>query len=185
MSPRERILAIFSRQETDKAAVINPTSLLTLDSMKALGVSGPGVHLDADKMAALAAAGHELCGFDSIMPKFSIVHSAAALGAQVDWHPGDDTMPVIRKHPISDPDQFKIPHDFLDRPETLVVLEAIKLLKKRYGNRVAIIGKVFGPWSTAYNMCGAEEFLIETILDPEKTKRYLEVFTHLQYIEYL
>jgi len=176
MSPKERVLAIFNRQETDKAAVINPTSLLTIDSMNALGLSCPGVHLDADKMAAAAAAGYELCGFDSVMPKFSIVHSAAALGAEVDWNSGD-AMPVIRKHPITDPEQFRMPENFLDRPETLVVLDAIKLLKKRYGDNIAIIGKVFGPWTTAYNMCGTSEFLIETVDDPEKTRRYLEVFT--------
>ena len=176
MSPRERVFAILNRQETDLAAVINPTSILTMDSMKALGLSCPGVHLDAHKMAAVAAAGHELCGFDSVMPKFSIVHSAAALGADVDWRSGDE-MPVVRGHPISDPGQFKMPAGFLDHPAVKVVLDAIRLLKKRYSNNIAIIGKVFGPWTTAYNMCGTQEFLIETVLDPEKTARYLEVFT--------
>jgi [methyl-Co(III) methanol-specific corrinoid protein]:coenzyme M methyltransferase len=176
MSPKERVMAIFKGQETDKAAVINPTSVLTLDSMERLGLSCPGVHLDADKMAAVAAAGRELCGFDSVMPKFSIVHSAAALGAFVDWNSGD-AMPVIKKHPITDPEQFKMPVDFLDRPETKVVLDALRLLKKRYGDEIVIIGKVFGPWTTAYNMCGTQEFLMETAVDPEKAARYLEVFT--------
>ena len=215
---RERVLAIFQGVETDRAAVINLTSVLTLDSMEAMGrnpsknaqqhwleriqswfgvikatnqrptgavklqtnfqtgLKCPDVHLDAEKMAAAAAAAHELCGFDSVMPKFSIVHSAAALGAQVDWRSGD-FMPVITKFPISDPEQFTMPDDFLDRPETKVVLDAIRLLKKRYGDTVAITGKVFGPWTTSYNMVGTEEFLMGTILDPEKTKRYLEVFT--------
>ncbi|MCL1991856.1 MAG: MtaA/CmuA family methyltransferase [Spirochaetes bacterium] len=176
MSPKERVMAIFKGQETDKAAVINPTSVLTMDSMAALGLSCPGVHIDADKMAAAAATGHDLCGFDSVMPKFSVVHSAAALGAEVDWNSGD-AMPVIRKHPISDPEQFKMPENFLDHPATKVVLDALRLLKKRYGDSIVIIGKVFGPWTTAYNMCGTQEFLIETALDPEKAARYLEVFT--------
>jgi len=175
MKPHERIMAIFQGLETDRAAVINPTSILTLDSMRELGLKCPDVHLDAEKMALAGAAGHELCGFDSIMPKFGVVHSAAALGAEVDWGSGD-AMPVIRRHPVSDPEQFAIPNDFFDRPEIKVVLDAIRLLKKRYGDTVAIIGKVFGPWTTAYNLCGTEEFLLGTILDPDKTKRYLEVF---------
>ena len=169
-------MAIFQGLETDRAAVISLTSVLTLDSMNALGLKCPDVHLDAEKMAAAAAAAHELCGFDSVMPKFSIVHSAAALGAEVDWRSGD-SMPVIRKNPIRDPEQFTMSDDFLDRPETKVVLDAIRLLKKRYGDTVAITGKVFGPWTTSYNMCGTTEFLLGTRLDPEKTKRYLEVFT--------
>ncbi|MCL2303852.1 MAG: MtaA/CmuA family methyltransferase [Planctomycetaceae bacterium] len=176
MNSRERVMAVFQGLETDRAAIINLTSVLTLDSMNALGLKCPDVHLDAEKMAAAAAAAHELCGFDSVMPKFSIVHSAAALGAQVDWRSGD-SMPVIRKNPISDPEQFIMPDDFLDRPETKVLLDAIRLLKKRYGDTVAICGKVFGPWTTSYNMCGTENFLMGTVLEPEKTRRYLEVFT--------
>jgi len=176
MLPKERVMAIFKGLETDRATAINPTSVLTMDSMNAVGVKCPDVHLDADKMAAAAAAGHELCGFDSVMPKFGVVHSAAALGAEVEWGDGD-SMPIIRRHPISDPDQFKMPDDFLDRKEVKTVLDAIKLLKQRYGDSVAIIGKVFGPWTTAYNMCGTQEFLIETALDPDKAKQYLEIFT--------
>ena len=176
MTPKQRVLAIFNRQETDKAAVINLTSILTLDSMKELGLSCPGVHLDADKMAAAAAAGYELLGFDSVMPKFSVVHSAAALGAQVDWG-SDDVMPVIRTHPITDPEQFRMPENFLNHPAIKTVLDAIRLLKKKYGDYIAVAGKVFGPWTTAYNLCGTQEFLIETALDKEKAARYLEVFT--------
>ena len=174
----KRVLAVFQGGETDRAAVLSLTSVLTLDSMAAFGLKCPDVHLDAEKMALAAAAAHELCGFDSVMPKFSIVHSAAALGAEVDWRSGD-AMPVIRKRPISEPEQFTLPDDFLDRPETKVVLDAIRLLKKRYGDTVAITGKVFGPWTTSYNMVGTEAFLMGTILDPEKTRRYLEVFTNV------
>jgi len=178
MNSRERIFKIFQGLETDRAAVVNLTSVLTLDSMDALGLKCPDVHLDAEKMASAAAAAHELCGFDSVMPKFSIVHSAAALGAQVDWRSGD-FMPVITKRPISDPEQFVMPDDFLDRPATKVVLDAIRLLKQRYGDSVAVAGKVFGPWTTAYNLVGTEEFLMGTLLDPAKTRRYLEVFTEV------
>ena len=176
MNAKERISAIFQGLETDRAAVLNLTSVLTVDSMNALGLKCPDVHLEAQKMADAAAAAHELCGFDSVMPKFSIVHSAAALGAEIDWRSGD-AMPIIRKNPVNDPEKFKIPDDFLDRPEIKVVLDAISLLKKRYGDTVVVTGKVFGPWTTAYNMCGTEAFLLGTLLETEKTRRYLEVFT--------
>lgn len=175
MKPKERVMAVFAGKETDRAAVINPTSIITLDSMASIGVKFPDVHLDGEKMAAAAATGHDLCGFDSVMPKFSVVQSAAALGAEVDWGSGD-AMPIIRKHPITDPEQFRIPEDFLDRQPVKAVLDALKILKKKYGDEVAIIGKVFGPWTTAYNMCGTEQFLMETALDPERAVEFLEVF---------
>jgi len=144
--------------------------------MMATGTSFPKAHKDADEMAALASASYELLGFDSVMPKFSVVHSAAALGAAVDWRSGGD-MPVITKRPYSDPDQFKMPNDFLDRAPVKVVLDAIKILKKKYRGHVAIIGKVFGPWTSAYNLYGTEHLLMDTILEPERARAFLEAFT--------
>jgi [methyl-Co(III) methanol-specific corrinoid protein]:coenzyme M methyltransferase len=178
MTSKERVMAAFAREPVDRAPVINPTSIITLESMNSVGLKFPDVHLDAYKMAAAAATGRDILGFDSVMPKFSVVHSAAAMGAEVDWGQGN-SMPVIRRHPIKDPDQVKIPADILDRAPVKVVLDAIKLLRKRYGNEIAIIGKVFGPWTTAYNMCGTENFLIETALDPDTAVSYLEAFAPL------
>jgi [methyl-Co(III) methanol-specific corrinoid protein]:coenzyme M methyltransferase len=37
------------------------------------------------------------------------------------------------------------------------------------------VGKVYGPWSVGYAMAGIENILIDTMLDPDKVKRYLDV----------
>ena len=37
------------------------------------------------------------------------------------------------------------------------------------------MGKVYGPWSVGYALVGIENFLIDTMLDPDKIKRYLDV----------
>jgi [methyl-Co(III) methanol-specific corrinoid protein]:coenzyme M methyltransferase len=49
-----------------------------------------------------------------------------------------------------------------------VVLESIYLLRKRYGDRVVIVGKVMGPWTLSYHMMGMEEFLVSTKLTPNR-----------------
>jgi [methyl-Co(III) methanol-specific corrinoid protein]:coenzyme M methyltransferase len=53
--------------------------------MDAAGVSFPEAHLDANAMADLALAGHEILGFDTVMPEYSVQQEAAALGCEVDW----------------------------------------------------------------------------------------------------
>jgi [methyl-Co(III) methanol-specific corrinoid protein]:coenzyme M methyltransferase len=66
--------------------------------MDKAGVSFPEAHLDARAMADLALAGCEILGFDTVMPEYSVVQEAAALGAQVDW--GDrDKMPDVKAFP--------------------------------------------------------------------------------------
>lgn len=71
-------------------------------------------------------------------------------------------------------DEIRIPDDFLRRPGCAVPLEAIGLLRRRLGGEVAIVGKVFGPWTLGYHLFGVEEFLINTLLKPEAVKRAME-----------
>jgi len=83
-------------------------------------------------------------------------------------------MPVEHKHPWHEPEEVKIPTDFLERPSTKAVLDAIRILRNEYGERVAIVGKVMGPWTLAYHTHGTQDFLMKTILEPNKIHRFLD-----------
>lgn len=174
MNSRERFLAAIRRQEVDRPCVGNPTSVATVESMQATGAFFPDVHLDADKMATLAAAGHDILGFDTVSPYYSVQQEAAAFGCEMTW--GEiDSMPDSLGPIYEEPDEVKLPEDFLDRLAVKTVLDSIKLLRKRYGDSVAIIGKVMGPWTLAYHLYGTQRFLMDTILEPEKVRAFLEV----------
>ena len=104
------------------------------------------------------------------MPLFSVWHESAALGCEVEW--GEiDRMPDCRAHLCKVGDDIRIPKDLLGHPACTVPLEAIRLLRKRLGDEVAIVGKVFGPWTLGYHVFGVEEFLINTLLEPDVVKR--------------
>jgi [methyl-Co(III) methanol-specific corrinoid protein]:coenzyme M methyltransferase len=136
--------------------------------MDACGVSFPQAHLDAGAMAELALAGHEIVGFDTVMPEFSVDQEAAALGCEVDW--GDrETMPDCKNFPYEDFSDVKIPQDLLEKPSTRVVLDALTILRRNVGGRVAIVGKVMGPWTLAYHMAGTQNLLLQVGLG-EKVK---------------
>jgi len=173
MTPRERFLSALNRQPTDTVCVANPTSLATLDLMEQTGCFFPDVHLDADKMATLAAAGHGLLGYDTVAPYFSVINEAAALGCKVDW--GDAShMPTVRGHLFHDPDEVGAPDDFLQRQPTRTILDAIRILRRRYGDSVAIVGKVFGGWTLAYHTVGIESFLVSILDEPDRVHRFLD-----------
>ena len=178
MTPRERFLAALKREPTDRPSVGNPTSIATVDLMEATGCFFPEVHNDGTQMADLASTGYELLGYDTVAPYFSVVQEAAALGAKVDW--GDrEHLPTVRRcqdgrYLIQQPDQVSVPDDFLERGPIRTVLDAIRLLKERYDGEVAIIGKVFGPWTLAYHLYGIENFLVLQMDDPEKLVQLLD-----------
>jgi [methyl-Co(III) methanol-specific corrinoid protein]:coenzyme M methyltransferase len=138
--------------------------------MDATGISFPEAHLHADAMAELALAGHEIIGFDTVMPEFSVDQEAAALGADVDW--GDrDRMPDTKSFLYEDFADILIPDDFLEKPSMRVLLDALTILRRHVGGRATIIGKAMGPWTLSYHMAGTQNFLLQLGLG-QKEKVY-------------
>ncbi|MBM4279181.1 MAG: MtaA/CmuA family methyltransferase, partial [Deltaproteobacteria bacterium] len=159
-SPKRRFLSgLFGGRKGDRISVANPTSIVSVELMEKTGIFFPDAHLDPIKMAELAAAGYEILGFDSIMPEFSVQQEAEALGCVVDWG-SPSMMPDAKTHPVKEVSQLHIPENLLEKPSIRVVLQALELLRKNYGNQVGIIGKVMGPWTISYHMCGVQEFLL-------------------------
>lgn len=173
MKPRDIFLTKLQRGPTPRAAVGSATSIVTTDLMDKVQVSFPGAHLDPEKMAKLAAAGHTELGFDNVMPLFSVWHESAALGCPVDWgHNG--RMPDGRPIYSSIDDPVSVPKDFLKKPGCAVPLKALERLKKEFGDQAAVVGKVFGPWTLGYHLFGVEEFLISTLLKPDRLKQVMQ-----------
>lgn len=171
---RQRFLNALRRgNDAGKPSPGTGTSIACRELMERLDVWFPDAHLDPEKMATLAMAGHTLLGFDVVMPLFSVCHEAAAMGTEMRWG-GPDAMPACGRPIFHELDDIRIPDDLLQRPGCRVPLEAIRLLKKRLGDEAAVCGKVFGPWSQAYHYFGVERFLIGTIDDPDQTCRILE-----------
>ncbi len=174
MKPRDIFLAKMQRKEAPRPGVGSATSVVTTDLMERMGIFFPEAHTDAEKMAGLAEAAFTELELDNCMPLFSVWHESAALGCQVDWG-NKYRMPDCRQ-PLCATihEEIDIPGDLLQRPPCAVPLQAIKLLRRRIGDEAAILGKVFGPWTLGYHLFGVEEFLINTILDPDAVKRAIK-----------
>ena len=173
MTPRRRFLSAMYRGRVDKVPACTLSSVVTLEMMEAVDSWFPEAHLDAEKMARLAATSHDILGMDTIMPVFHSQLEADAMGAATEWAEKDN-WPSTHHPVVDEPDQVVIPKDFAERPTIKAVTGAIKLLRQRYPD-VGIVGKVYGPWSVGYSLVGIENFLIDTMLDPDKIKRYLDV----------
>ena len=83
-------------------------------------------------------------------------------------------MPVVKKSIWKDPGEVVIPRDFLERPTTKAVLDAIRILRNKYGHAVAVFGKVMGPWTLSYHMYGVQETLMDSVADPDKLREFMK-----------
>ena len=160
MTSRQRVLAALNGQPVDRTPLVNPTSVATVELMDLVDAPFPNANREPELMARLAATGHTELGFDSVMPVFSIIQESSALGCKMQWEQKDNWPTVRMREPIYESiDDITIPDDLLEHPDMRCVLEAIKLLRQRFGDEVAVIGKTMGPWSLAYHTFGVEPFL--------------------------
>src|SRR5271157_5192511 len=175
MTSRQRVLAALRREPVDRTPACNPTSVATVELMDLASAPFPDANRQPELMARLAATGYTELGFDSIMPVFSIIQESSALGCKIQWEQKDNWPTVKMREPIWEkPEDIRIPSDLLTHPDTQCVLQAIKILRKEFGNEVAVIGKTMGPWSLCYHCLGVEPFLLMSLDDPGKTKQCLD-----------
>jgi [methyl-Co(III) methanol-specific corrinoid protein]:coenzyme M methyltransferase len=160
--------ALFDGRRGERPPVGNPTSIVCHGLMDACGISFPAAHLNANAMAELALAGHEVAGFDTVMPEYSVHQESKALGCTVDWG-SRDRMPDAKDFPYADFSEIRIPENFLEMPSVKVVLDALAILRRHVGGRVAIWGKVMGPWTLSYHMAGTQNLLLQVGME-EKEK---------------
>ncbi|MDR3135123.1 MAG: MtaA/CmuA family methyltransferase [Deltaproteobacteria bacterium] len=150
---------IYGGRQGERPAAINPTSLACVELMKASEAFFPEAHLKPETMARLALAGHQLLGFDSVMPEYSVHQESAAFGVEMDWG-GPTMMPDSKTFPHGDFSPVTIPENILEKPSLSVVLRALEILRREVGGKATIIGKVMGPWTLSYHMAGTQNFLM-------------------------
>jgi len=149
--------------------------MATVELMDLVDAPFPNANREPELMARLAATGYTELGFDTIMPVFSIIQESSALGCKIQWEQKDNWPTVRMSEPIwREPDDISIPSNLCTHPDTACVTEAIKILRRDYGNEVAIVGKTMGPWSLGYHCFGVEPFLLMSLDDPGKTKLCLD-----------
>ena len=175
MNSRERVLAALRREPVDRTPVCNPTSVATVALMDLVDAPFPEANRVPELMARLGATSYTELGFDTIMPYFTTIQQSSALGCKIQWGQKDNWPTAITSEPLwRDPDEIRIPSNFLAHHDTKCVLDAIKILKKQFDGEVAILGKTMGPWTLSYDCFGLENFLLMSADDPGKTAACLD-----------
>ena len=80
-----------------------------------------------------------LAAVPPVMPVFSVVQESAALGCAVEWADRSN-WPTCTGQLAQISADIHIPDDVLNRPEIQCVLDALGILKRRWGDDVAVIG---------------------------------------------
>ncbi|MDY6794764.1 MAG: uroporphyrinogen decarboxylase family protein [Actinomycetota bacterium] len=155
MNQRELLLSVISGEPAYRFPVIGPGGLINIINrtiLDRLGIPLPAAHYSGAMMAELAAAGHDMEGFDNVGVPLCLTVEAEVLGAKVDM---GDTMvlPRIVSYPelnIEDIIANALPA-LLNHGRVPQVLRAVELLRgMRPG--VPILGNIAGPATLAASL---------------------------------
>lgn len=178
MLPRERFLAALEGEKRDRPPLAHVSALTTVELQEMTNCYMPEVHHEPEKLVKLLAANHEVLGFDAVTFIINYFNEPAALGCEMSWG-NKKELPAVTSHPWSVPEDAFIPEDLLDREPIQIYLEALRIAKKRYGNEVAVLGKVMGPFSMVLAMHGVKDTLIGMIREPDKIQSFMNVATDI------
>ena len=180
MTSRERVMAALAGEPVDRPPVCTPTNVATVELMDLVDAPFPDANRDGEMNARLAATAYTELGFDTIAPYFSIIQESSALGCDMQWEQKDNWPTVRMSNPIwKGSSDVKIPAGFLEHPDAKAITDSISILKKEFGDDVAVVGKTMGPWTLAYHVFGVEPFLLGTVDDPAETMKSLEALKEI------
>lgn len=181
MNPKERFINSLLGKPKDHTPPTCVTQVAIEEAMKALNAKWPEAHKDPQKMATLGASLYELAELETARIPFCLTVIADALGAKADLGTSN-IQPSVREHPVASADQLEIPEDFLERGRIPVVLEATKILKKKWGNTLPILVGFEAPMTLAGHLVGTEKLLISMVKNRNEVREILEKTTEANII---
>jgi len=153
LNSRERVLKLLHKEKTDYIPIFSGMGNVTVHGLEKYGWKFPEIHTDARKMANMAASTYQLFGFESVVVPFDMGVEAEALGSKVNYyaHATDILYPTISEHPAEKVEDLnlQVPSDLTKAGRIPVVTEALRILKKEVGDKVAVGSWVLGPYTLA------------------------------------
>jgi len=175
---RERVLRFFRKEKIDRVPVFSGMGNVTVHGLEKYGWRFAQIHIDARKMASMAASTSQLFGFECGVVPFDMGVEAEALGAGVNFYPThtDVVYPTISKKVAEKVEDLNIqvPSNLAIAGRIPLVREAIHLLKEEAGDQVAIGSWVLGPYTLAGQLVDIGDLAKMAVKKPDMLNKVLD-----------
>jgi len=176
-SSRERVMAVLAGQRPARIPVGAVTQPATLAQMQAVGAAWPAAHGDAWAMADLASAARTVLQFDLVRVPFDQTVEAELFGCPI-RSGGSDRVPAVEGAVLAG-DQPLPPVPDPGGGRAGVVAEATRLLRQRFGGKVAVAAGIVGPYTVAGYLLGLRDLLVRSVTRPPAVRPVLDLAADL------
>jgi [methyl-Co(III) methanol-specific corrinoid protein]:coenzyme M methyltransferase len=180
MNSRERVLKLFRKEPIDRMPVFSGQGMVVLPAIQALNLKFPEIHLTGENMAASAVKTAEQYGFDAAVIPYDMctIPEAAGLQASIYQDSQEILYPTL-PYKWKTIDEVAIPEGILNRGRMPVVTKAIKTIKERAGERLAIGSWTLGPFTMAGQLVELDVLMKSTMKDRQRVEGLLDRLTEL------
>jgi len=179
MTPRQRVLKFLNGEKVDRPPVFSGMGNVITPVLEKYKIPFQQAHRDAAMMAKAAGGMYKEFGFECAVVPFDLGVEAEALGSKMNYYDEVENLlyPTIKEKCIKGPDDIKVPADIAKAGRIPVVADAIRNLRKEFGDEVAIGSYILGPFTLAGQMQELDTLLEESFIDPEKTNKTLTILS--------
>jgi len=176
---RDEILRLLNGEKISSIPAFSGLIHVTAEGLASEGLTLGEVHHDAGKMARAAASTFKLTGMPSAALPLDLCSPAEALGAELIFYNNDEMQfPQVKKLLFQSTKEIRGLE--IREVENLgrigLICEAIRLLKKDIGDRVAISGMIPGPYTLMIYICKVQNLVREMKNEPQMV---LDALLHL------
>lgn len=176
----ERFARSLQLKEVDKVPVCSVTQTGTIELMQMTGTSWPKAFTDPKEMAALAMAGYEVVGLESVRYPFSSLDIPQAFDCG--YSEGTrDSPPYQTDFPckeLKDVGNIVIPDNLYESPGVKAMIDTTEILRAELTTKnydVPLIAGILGPASFASCVAGVNNFLMWCIREPDALAELFKV----------
>lgn len=178
LNPKERVLRLFRKEKIDRIPVFSGMGNITVHGLKKYGWKFSDIHVDAPKMASMAASTFQLFGFECAVVPFDLGVEAEVLGCEVNYYAGKEGIlyPTISKklaEKVKDLN-IRMPSELATAGRIPLVTEAIRLLKEEVGEQVAIGAWTLGPHLILGQICDVADLSKTIFKQPDLVSELLD-----------
>lgn len=172
LTPKERFERALKFKEIDRKPIVCLNQTVTVEQMDKIGVFWPDGHKNAEKMALMAAQAWEQTGLEALGVPFCQTVEPEMLGCKIKWEDKKDSIPSTFFDGYKSAKEINVPENFIEKGRMAVVLDAIEILDKKYGEELPIIGRINGPLSLSSALAEVANLMRLVIKNPAAVKEF-------------
>jgi MtaA/CmuA family methyltransferase len=184
LTPKEELLKILRGEEIGSFPRCIPLFTPVVDMMKETNAFFPAANYEAEPMARLSLAAHELGRWNATMLPWASTVEMEALGCEV-LNREDDIAgyPQFKRRAFEEAYDVTFGGDILEKGSFPAVFEATSIVRERveakYRGEIPIVSMFQGPFTIASYAIGVNDMYRHMIRDVKRARKVLDVVSDL------